>query len=71
MAFAFIWPFGVSFLLDGHEAGGIACFFDAFHQILGFEPHGGGVVVGMDADDAAVFGELLVRVEVDGVFDVV
>lgn len=32
---------------------------------------GGGVVVGVDADDAAVFGKLFVRVEVDGVFGVV
>lgn len=49
----------------------VACVFDAFHRVVGFEPQGGGVVVGMDADDAAVFGELFVRVEVDGVFDVV
>ena len=37
MTFVFIWPHGVSLLLDGHEASGIAGFFDAFHQILGFD----------------------------------
>lgn len=66
------WPLDFSpRLVYGYEAGGIAGFFDAFHQVVGLEPDGGGSVVGVDADDAAVFGKLFVRVEVDGVFGVV
>lgn len=43
--------------LNGHQAGGITCVFDAFHQIFGFEPDSGGVVVEVDADDPSVFGK--------------
>ena len=50
---------------------GVAGVFDDFNQVVGFEPHGGGVVVGVEADDAAVFDKLFVRVEVNGVFGVV
>ena len=50
---------------------GVAGVFDKLHQVLGFEPQGGGVVVGMDADDAAVFGKSFVSIEVHGVFGVV
>lgn len=50
---------------------GVGGLFYDLHQVVGFEPQGGGVVVGMDADDAAVFGKLFVSIEVHGVFGVV
>ena len=51
--------------------GGVAGIFDKLHQVLGFEPHSGGVVVGVDADYAAVFGKSFVSIEVHGMFGVV
>ena len=63
--------FFLFFSLNGYDVNGVAGFFDKLHQVVGFKPHGGGVVVGVDADDAAVFGKLFVQIEVHGVFGIV
>lgn len=61
----------VFFSLNGYDVDGVAGVFDKFHQVVGLEPHGGGVVVGVNADDAAVFCKLLVQIKMHGVFGVV
>lgn len=50
---------------EGDNLGRIPVPADQVHQFGGFQPDGGGVVIGVDADDPRLLQEVLIQIEGD------